>query len=469
MSEENHSMEVDIKEIGPCQKAVTVTVPAEAVDREFQKNYSELGGSIDIPGFRKGRAPKRLLQRRFGKQIEGEVKQTLIGDSFRQAFEENDLQPVMLPELDPESVVCEEGQSMTFEATVEVRPEIELGEYKGLEVEKQSVEVGEEDIANTLDRLRSERAEEVSAPEDGAVERGDTLRVDLKIESEGESKTSENIHVRVLPEGAEQGNHDFPPEAFVGKHRGDVVTGELPAHSHGDHEHAVQVFEAKIHDIKRDKKPDLDDAFASEFGFDSLDDLRSKIEEDLAQAKENEEEKAVLDRLIDQLIDAHSFELPAKYVESETEASLNRLLSTLQRAGFGPEEIGKKREELLESQQEHTVRELKKTLLLDSVAEAEGLYPSEEDVDVAFEQMAASRGRWASEMRQEGNEDELRENLRSDLTARKAGEFLVENAKIVEAAPATKKKSTKKTTKKSTKKTTKKSTKKKSTKKTKKE
>ena len=415
-----------------CRREIELEIPAEEVAKSVEKVAREIARVARVPGFRPGKAPVTLIRRRFADDIKSEVLQSLIPERIERALEEQKLVPVTRPQVD--HVDFPEAGPVKFRAVFEVFPEFELGEYKGLEVAVDALEVTDEDVAKTLEELRSRAATFVPV-EGRALADGDfgVLKLIGVPEGGGEPIQAENVLCHI---GAEE-----TLEAFNTNLR-----GAQP----GDKKHFDAAYPADYPDpklggktfhytvdvigIKEKKLPELNDEFAKDVDAASLEDLRTKIRQNLEAARDQRQREQAEQKLVEALLARHDFPVPEALVEHQQDARLERVVRSLAGQGVDPRAVNVDWVSLRQRQRERAVGDVKAEMLLDKVATAENIEVSEEEFEQQIAHLAEHSGETAQAFRarltKQGSLDRIKSKLRSDKTL----EWLHRNARIQTAA-----------------------------------
>jgi len=415
-----------------CRREIELEIPADEVAKSVEKVAREIARVARVPGFRPGKAPVTLIRRRFADDIKSEVLQSLIPERIEKALEEQKLVPVTRPQVD--HVDFPEAGPVKFRAVFEVFPEFELGEYKGLEVEVDAVEVTDDDVAKTIEEMRSRAATFVPV-EGRALADGDfaVLKIIGVPEGGGEPIQAENVLCHI---GAEE-----TMEAFNTNLR-----GAQP----GDKKHFDATYPADYPDpklggksfhytvdvigVKEKKLPELNDEFAKDVEAASLDDLRTKIRQNLEAERDHRQREQAEQKLIEALIAKHDFPVPEALVEHQQDARLERVVRSLAGQGVDPRAVNVDWVSLRQRQRERAVGDVKAEMLLDRVATAENIEVSEEEFEQQIVHLAEHSGETAQAFRarltKQGSLDRMKSKLRSDKTL----EWLHRNARIQTAA-----------------------------------
>jgi trigger factor len=431
------TMEFHVETAGPCRKRVKVTIPPEMVSAEFDKSYRQWVRSVPIPGFRPGKAPRKLVEKRFGKQVAQEVKQALLDAALEGALKENELSPIAEPELDVEQVAVEPSQAVDFDFTVTVRPEFELPDYGDIEVEAPTAEPTEDEVERALRGLRKSKAT-LRPLKSGKIAHEDV--VSLKVR--GLSGEKELFHHENLP--YEVGSRmladlivDGLDEELEGKKVDTVAKAKAFAPPYAENHPLAGIeleLQAEVLDHKRPELPDLDDAFAKQFDFDTKDELVAVVRKDVRNQKERQREKLIEDLALNQLIEKCDFELPEELIEREADELARRASYELQMQETPEEEIAKRVSEIRKQRATESARELKAFFVLDKIVDKERILVPESEVQEAVAQIAAYHDKSPEQMYALLRDANRLSSLRNQLRVKKARAKLRKKVKVKDAA-----------------------------------
>lgn len=414
---------------------LTIEVSPEEFDKALDQAFKKVSKDVQIPGFRKGKIPRKIFENRFGvESLYQDAVDIVLPDAYMKAIEETNIEPVAQPEVDIETI--EQGKPLVFTATVTVKPEVKLGEYKGLEVEEQSVEVTEEDVEKEIEHQREHHAELV-VKEEGTVEEGDTVVIDFEGflgDEPFEGGKGENHSLEI-------GSGQFIPgfeEQLVGKKAEEdtEITLTFPEDYHAEELAGKEAtFKVKIHEIKSKELPELDDEFAKDVDeeVETLDELKKKKKEELEEQKKQEAENQKRETLLEKASENAEVVIPEAMVDTELDQMVKEFEQRLQMQGMTLEMYsqfsGQDVDALKEQMKEDAEKRVKTNLTLEAIVENEDLEVSEDDLNAELENMASMYGTDIEQLKQMlgGNTDALK----GELKMRKAIDFLVENSKTV--------------------------------------
>ncbi|RSL32243.1 trigger factor [Salibacterium salarium] len=419
------------------QGVLTVEVDSETFDNALDQAFEKVKKQVNVPGFRKGKVPRKLFEQRFGvESLYQDAVDIVLPDAYSEAVQETNIDPVDQPQIDIEEI--EKGKNLVFKATVTVKPEVELGEYKGLEVEEFDSSVSDEDVEEELNKLQEQQAELVVV-EEGEVQEGDTIVMDFKGFVDGEAfegGEAENYSLEI-------GSGQFIPgfeEQLVGMTAGEEkdITITFPEEYHSEDLAGKEaVFSVKLHDIKRKELPEFDDEFAKDVDEDveTLAELKEKQKDKLKHDKEHEKEHYERDTVVEKASENAKVDIPEAMITSETDRMMQEFDQRLQAQGMSLDMYyqvaGTDEEGMKEQFKSEAEKRVKMNLTLEAVAEAEEVEASDEDVEKELDKMAETYQREKEEIRQllamQGGTDALK----GDLRVQKAIDFLVEHSKTV--------------------------------------
>jgi trigger factor len=414
------------------QGVLTIEVDAAKVNEGLDAAFKKVVKQVNVPGFRKGKMPRGMFEKRFGVEaLYQDALDFILPDAYASAIEETGIEPIDRPEIDVEQM--EKGKDLIFTAKVQVKPEVKLGEYKGLEVEKVDAEVKAEDVEAELTALQEKQAELV-VKEEGKAEQGDTVTMDFEGFVDGEAFEGGQAENYSLELGSGQFIPGFE-EQLVGAAAGEEKEVEV---TFPEEYHAAELagkaatFKVKLHEIKTKELPALDDEFAKDADeeVETLAELKEKIEKRLQESKKNEAETAVREALVEKASENAEVEIPEVMVNSEVDRMMQEFGQRLQMQGMNLDLYfqfsGQTEEDLRAQMTEDAGKRVRTNLTLEAIAAAENLEVSDEEAEEEVNKMAEQYNMSADNIKQAlGGLD----TLKADLKVRKALEFLVDNSK----------------------------------------
>jgi len=432
-------MDFRVEELAPCRKKVTVTVPAAQVREVVDEQYSEINKQLRLPGFRPGKAPRKLLETRFGVQVKDEAKSKLVESAYKAAIEEKKVAPLGQPTLDVSAITIDPEKDFEFAFEVTTRPEFALPEWKGREVKVPQVSVTDADVDLGVERMLL--SDGTLASSTAPVAADDVAVLDWSARADGQDLHAEPSAYYRMGRGVLDGI--VAPgldAALTGAETGAkaVVKGRAaaddprPALAGREFDLAVELKEAK-----RFQPADLDATFLKRHDFDDADELRKDVRRRLLRGRERERDRVAEDRLIDGLVATADMPLPPDVVENAVEGWIERRRIEAQSQGVSDEEVAK---DLAASKEEIRVKvenDLKRHFVLERICESSTVTVDENEMFGAVEQMARESGRSTGELVQHFQESPERlSELRTHLRHEKAREALRKAAVVVEEASA---------------------------------
>jgi len=418
------------KNLGVLEVEIDETKVAEALDKAFKKVVQK----VNVPGFRKGKVPRAIFESRFGiESLYQDAIDILLPGAYSEAVEQTGIIPVDRPEVDVEQFG--KGQAFIFKAKVTVKPEVKLGEYKGLEAPAADTEVKEEEIAAELERLQNRHAELVVVDE-GPAQNGDTTIIDFEGFLDGvpfEGGKGERYSL-------ELGSGSFIPgfeEQVVGLNIAEEkdINVTFPENYQAENLAGKDVvFKVKLHEIKRKNLPALDDEFAKDVSeFDTFDEYKADLTSKLKERKEKEAEAATENALIDKAAEGAELEIPSAMIDTEIDSMMKDFESRLRMQGMtldlyyqfsGQDEAALKGQMRVDAE-----KRVRNNLVLEAIADAENLEISEEELSAELDNLSKMYNRSADELRTIFGSNGYIDTLNADLKVRKAVKYLVENSK----------------------------------------
>ena len=423
-------MNVKIEDISSIKKKLSFEVPVETVDAEFAKAFQKLAKTAKVPGFRPGKVPRSVLERQYSGQIEAQVFEGLVSETFFKAIIDNKIDAVSPPEVVDNGIV-KAGQPFVYEAEVEVRPEIQAKDYVGLELKKESLVVNDAEVDARLDEMRKSKAI-VATSERTVAQMGDIAIIDFEGFVDGEAFA----HGKAEGHHLELGSNTFIPgfeEQVVGLECGQTKDVEVTfPESYGNKELAGKpaVFKVTLREIKEQVLPELDEEFAKDAGLESIEDLRTKILESITSQESDRIEKDFRERLSDALIEANPIDLPETMVESQLEYMLQNLQNRMQSQGMRLEDMGINAASFKQIYREIAVKQVKSSLIMEAIALQENLKVEEDDIKDKLDEIIETSGAPKEMVLNFYSSDEKRRGLVSQLAEEKVVAFLSGKAKI---------------------------------------
>ena len=434
------SLDVEITESGPCLRHVVVKVPRADIDAVHDVAVGELSDSAEVPGFRKGHVPAGLIAKRFRRELADEVKQKLLVGSLEQLAEDHDLEPINEPNLDVDMIEIPEEGDFEYEFDVEVRPEFDLPDYKGLTIDRPVQEVTDEDVDAYLQQFLLQYAH--FHDHDGPAETGDTVVVDLAFTHGGETvRTIEEamLELRSLLRFQDAELEGFD-ELMAGVAAGEERTGEITVAAEADNvamrgETLGVTFSVTA--VKKTHLPELDAEFLDRLGVEDEDALKDALRGTLERQAEFGQRQNTRSQVLERITESADWDLPEELVTKQTENALRREILEMQQAGFTPQEIQARENEIRQHAISTTRQAIKEHFVLDRIAEEEELEVDGSDLDTEIQLMAMQSGENPRRLRARLIKSGMIENLEAQVRERKSIEVILEHAEFndVEGEP----------------------------------
>ena len=411
-----------------------IEVDADQVAAALDKAFKKVVNKVNVPGFRKGKVPRAIFESKFGvESLYQDALDIIVPDAYIAAVQETGIQPVDRPEVDVEQFG--KGQVLKFKAKVTVKPEVELGEYKGIALEAPSVEVTAEEVNEELEKLQKRHAELVPV-EEGAAENGDIVVIDFEGFVDGvpfEGGKAERYSL-------ELGSGSFIPgfeEQVVGLEKDGEkdITVTFPENYHAEELKGKEaVFKIKLHDIKRKNLPALDDEFAKDVSeFETLDEYKADLEKKLKERKQNEADRKKENDLVEKASEAAQVEIPEVMINDEAEQMVKEFENRLRTQGMNIDMYyqftGQSADDLKGQMRADAEKRVRNNLVLEAIAKAENLEATEEEINAELENLAQMYGRSVDEIRSIFASNGNLGSLLQDIVNRKTVKFLVDNSK----------------------------------------
>lgn len=426
-------MSVQVENLEKNMAKLTIEVAAEEVEKAIQAAYMKEKGKISIPGFRKGKVPRQMIEKMYGAAVFYEdAANTLIQENYPSAMDESGVDIVSRPTIDV--VQIETGKPFIFTAEVAVRPEVTLGKYLGVQVTKIDTSVSDEEVAEALEKERNNNARTVTVT-DRPVQNGDTAVIDFEGFVDGvafEGGKGENHSLEI-------GSHSFIDtfeDQLVGKNAGDEVDVNVTfpeQYQAAELAGKPALFKVKIHEIKAKELPELDDEFAQDVSeFDTLAEYKEDLKKHLEEQKENEAKRTKEDEAIQKIIDKSTMEIPEAMLETQCENMINEFAQRIAQSGLSMEQYmqfsGLTLDKLKEQVRLEAETRIKSSLVLEQIAKEENIEVTDEEIDAEVEKMAAAYGMEADKLKEYMGDSE-KESMARDLKVTKAVDLIMENVK----------------------------------------
>jgi trigger factor len=439
-------MKMEVTELGPMKRALKIEVPAEDVNKRFAQAYTQLNRQVQIPGFRPGKAPMALLEKRYARTVEEDVIRSLVPDYYDRAVRQAGIVPVLVEVPPLERVKIKKDAAFTFTATVEIKPTIELRDYKApnpISLKPDKRTVSDEQVDRAVHVLREQHAQLHPAPAGASLADGDYAALDIEGLLEGTQLegTKKEGHLHRVGSKAPILGVEVDAQ-LVGKKEGDVLALTQPyPPTHPDPRVAGKTvtFRFTVRSIKQKTLPTLDDEFAKDCGpYNSLQEIKDRLRTEMEQALKKDIEETYKNTILKRLVETHHFELPGTLLERELSAMVRQQLQSRQRqrgAQVDPDQPAASAEELKKLREEHlpeATRRVKVGLILEAIAGKEGLAVEQVDVQAEIQRLATELKLSVEDLGrliQAGGQESLDE-LRGRILADKALDFAYRHAVI---------------------------------------
>ena len=468
---------VTLEDAGPCKKKIVIEIPEERIKESADEQYRELRREALVPGFRKGRAPRRLLEKRFGKETNEQVKLKLLAEASEAALKDNALDTLGDPDIDYEHIELPATGPMTFEFEVEVRPEFELPALEGIPVTRPKLDVTDEQVDREIEQLRRWSGVWTPREEGTKVEKDDQVIADVHLtfeqtEEEKEQAAKEaqegqeghegdtleldtkldNTEIYVRPNGfAGPIPIETLDELLIGAKAGDKkrTTVDIPkTYFRQEYQGRRVDVEIDIKDVKYLKLAEIDEHFLQRYNVDSEDELRERVQDNLQTQLESRVRNEMSEQIYQHLLDNTDFDLPLDIVARQAGGILQRQYISLLQRGLSRQQIEEQMEQLRAGSEEQAQEQLKTFFIMDQVADRLEIEVTEEEINGHIAQMAIQRGQRPEKMKEQMERDGSLAQFRMEVRQNKCISKMLESASISEGAPEKKAKKTKKTKKK---------------------
>ncbi len=422
-------MKVNLEDIKPTEKKIDVYIPAEVVKEKDSEIFKQFRKNAKIKGFRPGKAPESVVRSLYSKSIEEELISTLVSDTLGEALKEVSLTPVTRPRIEPGKVSPD--SEFRYSATFEVIPEFDITEYKGLKLKKKSTEIKLEQVEKVIEQLRQGHAQVKQVEEDRPVQKGDLVIVDFEgrlgeeviedlkrqdvqfLVGEGQLKEEFERNILGMRKGEEKRfdvtyDENFPIKEAAGK---------------------TVNFTLKVKEIYERILPEVNDEFAKELGYESIEELKERIKKDLVEQLEREQQESFNQQILDILDKEVDIELPSSLVEDEFQRLRQNYVSGLRRQGIEPSPMTKEMEETF---RERARRNVKNSIILSKIAEKEKIHATHQEIEKRLKEIADSLNAPYEEVRRVYVENNMISSIEASIIEDKVLKFLKENAQITE-------------------------------------
>ncbi|MBO5094723.1 MAG: trigger factor [Lachnospiraceae bacterium] len=432
-------MSLQVEKLEKNMAKLTIEVSAEELEKAIQKAYQKNKNKISVPGFRKGKVPRQIIEKMYGREVFYEdAANALIPDAYEKALEECEEKIVSSPKIEVTQI--EAGKPFIFTAEVALKPEVKLGKYKGVKVDKQVIEVTEDEVNEEIEKERESNARTIEV-EGRAIENGDIATIDFEGFVDGEAfegGKGENYPLTI-------GSGSFIPgfeEQLVGKNKDDEVDVNVtfPEDYHAEElKGKAALFKVTVKEVKTKELPALDDEFASEVSeFDTLAEYKEDIKKKLTEKKEKEARNAKEEAVLDAIIADSDMEIPDAMLETQQRQIVDEFAQRLQMQGLSLQQYfqftGLDAQKMMEQVKPQADRRIKSRLVLEAIVAAEGITASDEDYEDEIARMAEVYNMEADKVKEMlGGNENAKQQILDDLAITKAADFVVAEAKETKA------------------------------------
>lgn len=429
-------MKIDVNDLGPVRRKISVELPPETVASEFSRAYKNLGQRVRVKGFRSGKIPRNVLQGIYGEEVRGQVRTNLVEESLGEVIKEKGFELVSRPEVEADEL--EEGRPFSFSAVFEVKPEIDVKDYLGVEVQKVRLSIADEQVEAALGRFREGHARLEPLPERRNVQRGDFVTLDFEGAIGGKPFAGGRGENYVLEVGRGQALPQFE-DAIVGLASGDrqAIQVNYPGdYPNGEIAGKTVDFSVVVREIKQKVLPVLDDDFAKDHGeCASLEELRGKIRTRLENELQHIQDEDLKEQLVGRLIEKHSFTPPVSMVERQTRYLAERYQERGTASGASGSENTPSPEETRKALEARAVRQVQATLLVEKISQREKIEVSDQEISERVNQLARAAAERAKTVRELYSRPDARDDLRAQMIFDRTVGYLLERAKVAEVDP----------------------------------
>lgn len=431
------NLDVDIQNTGTCQRHVRVTIPREDVDRYLGNVYGDLEKEAQVPGFRPGKVPRRIIERKFRRDAADQVKSSIIVDALTQLAEDHKLAAIGEPDMDVEAIDVPDQGPMEFEFDIEVRPEFDLPDWKGLKIKRPVRDITDEDVNQQVEQLRARAGH--YHDKDGPAEAEDVISADVRV-SQGDEVLSEkdDRQLRLLPKLA---FHDGTIENFGEKMAG-VSAGEAReltmTVSEGAKQEKLRGQEVTVRFVVKKvsslHKQDLNEEFFERLGVDDEEKLREAIKSNLERQLSYRQNQLAREQVLAKLTETVDLDLPPDLLQRQSQRELQRAVLELRSAGFNDQQIRAEEALLRQNSQQSTAKGLKQHFVLERIAEDEGIDANEQDINMEIAMIAYQRGENPRKVRADLEKSQQDDALRNQIVERKVLGKIIESAEFEDEA-----------------------------------
>jgi trigger factor len=421
-------LSLEIVDVSGCKRNLLVEVPVEEIDGEIDRLAREYAQKVKVPGFRPGKVPLHIIKQRFKEELQNDATQDIIQRSWKDAIDQNKLQPLAEPVV--ENVRKEPGSPLKFTVTFEIMPAVEVRDYQGLSATLPSAKVEDADVDKAIEALREKQAQFIPV-ENGEIQDGHlvALTVDGELGDGGKPLHEENVNLIIGDSQTDAAFSDNLRGARVGELRSFEVS--YPA----DYQRKrlagkTAHYSVKVNEIKEKQLSELNDDFAIDLGEQSLQSLRTRINDDLVTRAQKNAEKKAREELLDRIVQQHPFDVPNCLVQDEQEDYARRIAGSLAQQGIDFSKASIDWRKIFDEDRPRAEKAVRQSIVLDAIARQEGLDVSEEELDAEFQKLAEGTNKSAAAIKAQFDKDKRIQDFREHLRRNKALDFIYRNANI---------------------------------------
>jgi len=431
-------MQVSVEDVSSLTKTLKIVVPEDIVSKKIENAYKELKAEVSIKGFRKGKVPRKVLEKGYGEKIKMEVGEKLVQDTYFDALEKTDCKPVVHPEI--KSHKFADDGTFVYEAQIDVKPQFELGQYKALEVEMPEIVVTDEAVDAEIESLRKELAP-LRNVDDRGIKANDLVVVDFQgFDENGEPIKHVNAENYSVEVGSGRNGKDFENVCLglkIGEEASRAV--EFPPSFPNPVLAGKKVeFKIKVKEVKERVLADVNDEFAQDVGeeFETLDSLKVHVRKKIEKQRSDAQVGDLTDKIMLKILEKYDFEVPNKLVAFEVNEQIKQLENHLQKQGLTLESAGMNQEKLVNDYKDAAVKRVRGDFILKKIAETEDIKLSDEDISKGFERIATQYGMAVDEVKKYFHSRNELLPFMNELLSEKILEFLRENAVVKKVGAA---------------------------------
>ncbi len=425
------ALEVDISSVGPCRKHVRVKVPQADIDHFREEALGEVAGNASVPGFRPGRVPTKLVEKRFKKELTDQVRQRVLLSSLEQLATDNALDPINEPDFDVESLILPEEGDFEYEFDVEVRPDFELPNYTGLTIQRPNREISDEDVSKYLTRFLGQYGS--LEPKSEPAVAGDVVNVDFEFLKDGEllrKMSGLNLELRPklqFPDGELPNFGELLAGATAGTEKETQITIASEASTIEMRGETIQV-RITVNSVSQLQLPELTKEFLTALDVEDEDELKVQARGTLQRQLQFEQRQSTRKQVLEKITESATWDLPEELVRKQVENAMRREILEMQQAGFTTQEIRNREAGLRQKSISTTRQALKEHFVLDKIATKEEIECTQPDIESEIYMMALQRGENPRRVRARLQKSGMIENLEAQIRERKAVDFVLKSA-----------------------------------------